>query len=122
MYYYHVSQFKKPDKYETLKAEIRNIYHENKGRYGYRRILLILRKRGFTVNHKTVQKLMKQLNLVCRVRMKRYRSYKGEVGRIAPNLLERNFKAEQANKKWVTPSLVMGLRPETPQHVCMSKL
>ena len=45
---------------------------------------------------------MKELGLVCRVRMKKYHSYKGEVGRIAPNLMERNFEAEKPNQKWVT--------------------
>ena len=54
------------------------------------------------MNHKTVQRLMKVQELVCRVRMKKYRSYKGEVGKIAPNLLERNFEAEKPNQKWVT--------------------
>ena len=61
-----------------------------------------LRKRKFSVNHKTVQRLMKELGLVCRVRMKKYRSYKGEVGKIAPNLLNRDFRAEKPNQKWVT--------------------
>ena len=56
----------------------------------------------FSVNHKTVQRLMKELGLVCRVRMKKYRSYKGEVGKIAPNLLNRDFHAEKPNQKWVT--------------------
>ena len=45
---------------------------------------------------------MQKLGLVCRVRMKKYRSYKGEVGKIAPNLLNRNFHAEKPNQKWVT--------------------
>ena len=45
---------------------------------------------------------MKELGLVCRVRMKKYRSYKGEVGKIAPNLLNRDFHAEKPNQKWVT--------------------
>ena len=45
---------------------------------------------------------MKELGLVCRVRMKKYRSYKGEIGKIAPNLLSRDFHAEQPNQKWVT--------------------
>ena len=78
------------------------IYHENKGRYGYRRITLELRNRGIIINHKTVQRLMKILGLVCRVRIKRYKSYKGEVGNIAPNLLERDFTASRPNQKWVT--------------------
>ncbi len=92
----------KPDKYRDAKEAIRNIYHENKGRYGYRRITIELRNHNIPLNHKTVQRLMKELGLVCRVRMKKYRSYKGEVGKIAPNLLNRDFKAEKPNEKWVT--------------------
>jgi len=91
-----------PDKYEDAKAEIVAIYHENKGRYGYRRITMELRNRKVSLNHKTVQRLMKELGLVCRVRMKKYRSYKGEVGKIAPNLLKRDFSATAPNQKWVT--------------------
>ena len=92
----------RPDKYETAKAEITAIYHENKGRYGYRRITSELHRRNLHLNHKTVQRLMKQLGLICRVRMKKYRSYKGEVGKVAPNLLKRDFYAEKPNQKWVT--------------------
>ena len=91
-----------PDKYKEVKAEIVAIYHENKGRYGYRRITTEVHNRGFLINHKTVQRLMKELGLVCRVRIKKYRSYKGEVGKIAPNLLSRNFYAEKPNQKWAT--------------------
>ena len=90
------------DKYEEAKTEITAIYHENKGRYGYRRITTTLHNRGIHLNHKTVQRLMRQLGLACRVRIKKYRSYKGEVGKIAPNLLNRNFYAEKPNQKWVT--------------------
>ena len=54
------------------------------------------------LNHKTVLRLMKELGLICRVRVKKYRSYKGEVGKIAPNLLNRDFHAERPNQKWVT--------------------
>ena len=90
------------DKYEVAKTEITAIYHENKGRYGYRRITTALHNRGIHLNHKTVQRLIKQLGLVCRVRIKKYRSYKGEVGKIAPNLLNRDFRAEKPNQKWVT--------------------
>ena len=89
------------DKYKDAKAEIIAIYHENKGRYGYRRITMELRNRGIPLNHKTVQRLMKELGLVCRVRMKKYRSYKGEVGKIALNLLNRDFSTTAPNQKWV---------------------
>ena len=101
-FYYHLKRMNSSDKYKAVKAEITAIYHENKGRYGYRRITTELHKRNFLLNHKTVQRLMKELGLVCRVRRKKYRSYKGEVGKIAPNLLNRDFRAEKPNQKWVT--------------------
>ena len=101
-FYYHLKQLKKADKYHSVKEEITAIFHENKGRYGYRRITAELRNRNIYLNHKTVQRLMKKLGLVCRTRMKKYRSYKGEVGKIAPNLLNRDFHTEKPNKKWVT--------------------
>lgn len=101
-YYYHEKRLTETDKYSKAKAAIKAIYHENKGRYGYRRITAELQHCGLSLNHKTVQRLMKELNLICRVRMKKYHSYKGEVGKVAPNLLERNFEAEKPNQKWVT--------------------
>ena len=87
---------------KSVKEEITAIYHENKGRYGYRRITVQLRSRNIPLNHKTVQRLMKELGLICHVRIKKYRSYKGEVCKIAPNLLNRDFHAEKPNQKWVT--------------------
>ena len=100
-FYYHVKHQER-DKYAREKEEITRIFHENKGRYGYRRVTTALRNSGFTLNHKTVQRLMKEMGLVCRVRMKKYRSYKGEQGTVAPNLLNREFTAEKPNQKWVT--------------------
>jgi putative transposase len=45
---------------------------------------------------------MNELGLKCLVRMKKFRSYRGNVGRIAPNILQRDFKASKPNEKWVT--------------------
>ena len=101
-YYYYLNKFNSEDKYKKIKEEIQAIYHENKGRYGYRRITMELQNRGYKINHKTVLKLMKTLGLQCFVRMKKYRSYKGQIGKIADNLLKRDFKAAQPNQKWVT--------------------
>ena len=101
-YYYHVKRMGQEDKDRKVKEQITQIYHEHKGRMGYRRITLELQNQEMKVNHKKVQRLMRQLGLICRVRMKKYRSYRGEVGRIAPNLLERNFEATKPNEKWVT--------------------
>lgn len=101
-YYYYAKGRTNPDKHSDIKKQITSIYEENKGRYGYRRITSELHNRGHLINHKTVQRLMKELGIVCRVRMKKYHSYKGEVGRIAPNLLDRDFKAKAPDQKWVT--------------------
>ena len=82
-FYYYLKRMQRADKYAGAKEEIAAIYHENKGRYGYRRITMVLHSRGFLLNHKTVQRLMKELGLVCRVRIKKYRSYKGEIGEFS---------------------------------------
>ncbi|WP_411504321.1 IS3 family transposase [Brevibacillus centrosporus] len=101
-YYFCVKNFGRPDLDGELKVLIQAIYDEHEGRFGYRRIRDELRNRGHIVNHKKVQRIMKELGLKCLVRMKKYRSYKGKVGTIAPNILDRNFKAEKPNEKWVT--------------------
>ena len=101
-FYYHLHRSKSPDKYVCEKEEIKNIYHEHKGRYGYRRITIEMKIRGYIINHKTVLKLMGACGIKCLVRLRKYRSYKGKVGKVAPNLLNRNFKADKPNKKWVT--------------------
>ena len=101
-FYYHTKRQNKEDKYSKAKMEIAAIYHENRGRYGYRRVTNELHNRGILLNHKTVQRLMKELDLICLVRMKKYRSYKGEKGTAADNVLDRAFYAEKPNQKWVT--------------------
>lgn len=102
-FYYHLKNLKKQDKYKEIKEEIFSIFHENKGRYGYRRIALELRNRGYKINHKTVVRLMRIIGLKSIQRPKRrYSSYQGTIGKIADNLLERDFKANKPNQKWVT--------------------
>jgi transposase InsO family protein len=101
-YYYYLKTFNKPDKYADVKQQILGIWHKHKGRYGYRRITLELRNRGTFINHKTVQKLMRMLELKCMVRIKKYKSYKGDVGKIAPNIINRDFSTAKPNQKWVT--------------------
>jgi putative transposase len=101
-FYYQLKQFKLPDKYDILRKQINDIFHANKGRYGYRRITLELHNNSVVINHKTVERLMWESGLKCQVRLKKYRSYKGIAGKIAPNILERDFKVASPNKKWVT--------------------
>ena len=101
-FYYYVKGLSKADKHADTKRLIRKIYHQHKGKYGYRRVTLELQNQGYLINHKTVFKLMRSLNLKSVIRVKKYKSYRGEEGRIAPNLLNREFKAEQPNQKWAT--------------------
>lgn len=101
-FYYHQKALNKKDKYGKVKILIKQIYHRHKGRFGYRRITLMMKQQGIVINHKTVLRLMKALGLKSIIRAKKYRSYRGEQGRIAPNILERNFKADQPNRKWAT--------------------
>lgn len=100
-YYYHQKNIA-VDKYKEIKELIKSIYHTHKGRLGYRRITMEINQRGIIINHKTVLRLMKSLGLKSLIRVKKYKSYRGEQGRIASNILERNFKASQPNEKWAT--------------------
>ncbi|VHE83969.1 transposase [Streptococcus pyogenes] len=102
-YYYQVKRLAQGDKDIELKHVIREIYDEHKGNYGYRRIYLELRNRGFVVNHKKVQRLMKVMGLAVRIRRKRkYSSYKGEVGKKADNLIKRHFEGSKPYEKCYT--------------------
>lgn len=100
-FYYHLKQ-ESTDKYKDVKKLIECIYHKHKGRLGYRRITILLRQNGFKINHKTVLKLMSSLKLKSIIRRKKYKSYKGEQGKLAPNILDRRFKAKRPNQKWTT--------------------
>lgn len=93
---------KVPDKYARTKELIKQIYERHKGRYGYRRITLALRDQGIDLHANTVRRLMGLLNLKSLQRVKRYKSFRGTVGVVAPNLLERKFSANAPDQKWAT--------------------
>ncbi|VSB09801.1 transposase-like protein, ISSpn1 ISSpn3 [Streptococcus pneumoniae] len=102
-YYYHLKQLDKTDKDQELKAEIQSIFIEHKGNYAYRRIHLELRNRGYLVNHKRVQGLMKVLNLQAKMRQKRkYSSHKGDVGKKAENLIQGQFEGSKTMEQCYT--------------------
>jgi putative transposase len=102
-FFYHQARLQAHDPQEAIKAAVTEIFEKNHGRYGHRRIHTELVKQGWTVAKKTVLKLMRSLRLVCKVRRKkRYNSYQGEQGRVAPNVLNREFEAKAPNEKWVT--------------------
>ena len=102
VFYYHLKRAKRAHKYAAEMEVVKEIFHEHKGRYGYRRITSEMRNRGYTINHKTVRHLTGEMGLKCRIRKVRYHSYKGDAGRVAPNIIERDFTATRPNQKWVT--------------------
>lgn len=101
-YYYQRKIAHLPDTDRQIKQQIQSIYHAHKGRYGYRRMKLALRNSGLWLNHKKVQRLMSLLQLKAIGSKKHYKSYRGDIGRVAANTLSRNFGAQAPNHKWVT--------------------
>ena len=101
-YYYNVAHLETADKYQAERKRISEIFAQHHKRYGYRRVCQQMRNEGYIINHKTVQKLMQEMHLKSVVRRVRYRSYKGEVGRVAANVLERDFSTQAPNRKWAT--------------------
>ena len=104
-FYHHQS---KPDRDSTLKARIRDI-KQAEPNYGYRRVSAKL----VGVNHKRVQRLIQEMGLqVCTKKQRKYSSYKGEQGKIAPNLLQRDFSASKPNEKWLTDITEFSVKDE----------
>ena len=115
-YFYTIKTLDRFDPDKQVKDLITTIFNENKARYGYRRITLELKNRGHYINHKRVKRLMKILGLFGVRPKAKYKSYKGEVGKVCKNLLltkiideknnktyyERNFKTTAVNQIWST--------------------
>ena len=102
-YYYHEKVFVQEDKYIYLRKEITKLFHENKTRYGYRRIHGLLSKEGTIVSEKIVRRIMKEEHLIVKTKKKRkYSSYQGEITPAVENKVKRNFRAERPNQIWLT--------------------
>ena len=94
-YYYEISKTDAvKERNANLSSEITNIFNENKERYGVRRVHHELLNRGFKVNHKRVQRIMNQLSLKGKRPKEKYHSYKGDVGKVADNIINRDFSTE----------------------------
>ena len=102
-YYYEVSKEDVVAKRcEAVASVIREIFEHNKGRYGVRRVHHELINRGYNVNHKKVQRLMHCMDLKGKRPKEKYHSYQGEVGKVADNLINRNFSTTKPLQKWTT--------------------
>ena len=82
--------------------EIGRVFKAHKGRYGVRRIHQVLLSKGYRINHKKVQRLMHKMSLKGKRPKEKYHSYKGDVGKIADNIINRDFVATAPLQKWTT--------------------
>jgi putative transposase len=102
-FYDHRNRLTQPDRHAQIKEAIRLVFAQARGAYGHRRVLAILLRQGWTVSKKTVLKLMRALGLQSPVRRRRrYNSYRGEVGKAAKNVLNRQFETATKHTKWAT--------------------
>ena len=102
-YYYELSKTDAvAERNEKVMSEIRAIFEENKQRYGVRRVYAELKNRGYNVNHKRVQRLMHNMELFGKRPKEKYHSYKGEVGKVADNIINRDFTTTAPLQKWTT--------------------
>lgn len=102
-YFYHCARLKSPDKYADARVAITDVFQSNHRCYGYRRMRAALGRRQLHISEKVVQRLMKQECLiVTKNRRRRYGSYLGEISPAPENLINRDFKAETPNEKWLT--------------------
>ena len=110
-YYYVLSKEDKDLKNDEIMNRIIDIYYHHKGRYGYRRVYLQLLREGYSINHKKVQRLMKRMGLIGIRRNKgKYSSYQGTVGKVADNIIQRDFFSNRPNEKWYTDVTEFNLR------------
>ena len=102
-YFYQKKQLESKDKYEHLRIRIIDLFNENKFRYGYRRIHLLLKREGTKISEKVVRRIMKDehLEVKCK-KSKKYSSYMGEITPAVENVIDRNFHADKPNEKWLT--------------------
>ena len=100
-YYDYVSRMDIPAKDLPLAEKIKECQDKCGKTYGYRRVHIWLERQGIYHNPKTILRVMQKYNLLSAVRRKKYRNY-GEYLHRYPNLLNRDFKAERPNQKWVT--------------------
>ena len=100
-YYDYVKRMDIPAKDLPLAEKIKECQIKNGKTYGYRRVHIWLEKQGIHHDPKTILRVMQKYNLLSVIRRKRYRNYGEHIHRY-PNILNRDFKAERPNQKWVT--------------------
>lgn len=102
-YYFEINKVDKIKiKNSHIADKITQIFNLHKGRYGVRRIYMELVNQGYVINHKRVQRIMHELKLFGKRSKEKYHSYKGKIGKVADNIINRDFKADRPLQKWTT--------------------
>ncbi len=66
---------------------------------------MVLKNKGFKINHKKVLRIMREESLLCsklKTKSRKYSSYKGQTGKVADNIVNRQFKVSKPNELWLT--------------------
>ena len=103
-YMYWQKRFDRENPDKEIEKKIIDIRITNKD-YGYRRVLGELRNQGYSVNKKKVQRIMQKLGLQVNSftrKSRKYSSYKGKVGTVAPNRIRRRFNTRIPHQKITT--------------------
>jgi putative transposase len=114
-YMYWQKRFDREDPDQTLLASIQQIRKENTN-YGYRRIWGALRNQGLVINKKRVQRVIQKYGLqvkTYRKKSRRYNSYKGNIGKVAPNRVHRRFRTSVPHQKITTDTTEFKYYPVT---------
>ena len=102
-YYFEISKKDAiTERNSAIMHDINEIFTSNKSRYGVRRVYQELLNRGYKVNHKRVQRLMHKAGLIGKRPKEKYHSYRGTVGKVADNLINRDFSTTAPLQKWTT--------------------
>lgn len=94
---YWQKRLDRPNKDEQIEKKILEIRKDNPN-YGYRRMTAMLKRLGFVVNKKKIQRLIQKLKLQVRSfsrKSRKYSSYKGTIGKVADNEINRNFTVDE---------------------------
>ena len=103
-YMYWQKRFNRENPDRELEDKILEIHNEHKD-FGYRRIKAMLDKLGYHVNKKRVQRIMQKLGIQVTSftrKSRKYNSYKGKVGRLSPNRINRRFHTHIPHQKITT--------------------
>ena len=103
-YMYWQERLDKTNKDDEIEEKIKEVRKDNPN-YGYRRITAMLRKQGLLINKKKVQRLIQKLKLQVTSfsrKTRKYSSYKGQIGKVADNIVKRQFTATKPNQLWLT--------------------